>query len=165
MGGSLLPTKNRAYVTGTGSTLDTTAYDSSRRALYLPVVRSALYDLFQVFDFADPSVLNGRRDRTIVAPQALFMLNSRFVAKEAKALAASLLAEKSLDDAERVARLYSIVYNRSPSEHERFEALHYVEHYAQQLHAESGASAGTHLGAWQSFCRAVLAANEFIYLD
>ena len=164
-GGSLLPTKNRSYVTGTGSNLDTTAYESSRRALYLPVVRSALYDLFQVLDFADPSVLNGRRDRTTVAPQALFMLNSRFVANQTKALVASLLAEKNLDDAARVARLYIIAYGRSPSERERVAALRYVERYAQQLQADSGAGSDNRLRAWQSFCRGLIAANEFIYLD
>ena len=31
------------------------AYRTTRRSLYLPVIRSGLYDLFQVFDFADPS--------------------------------------------------------------------------------------------------------------
>ena len=165
MGGSLLPTKNRAYVTGTGSNLDTTAYDSSRRALYLPVVRSALYDLFQVFDFADPSVLNGRRDQTIVAPQALFMLNSRFVAKETKALAAALLAEKNLDDAARVAKLYSVAYDRTPSEPERSAALHYVERYAQQLQADSGAGTETVFARGKVFAVLVIGANEFIYLD
>ena len=48
-------------------------------ALYLPVIRSGLYDLFQAFDFADPSVVTGRRETTTVAPQALFLMNSDLV--------------------------------------------------------------------------------------
>ena len=41
MGGTLLPTKNRAYVTSTAN-VDPVVYVSDRRSIYLPVVRSAL---------------------------------------------------------------------------------------------------------------------------
>ncbi|MGD9856804.1 MAG: DUF1549 domain-containing protein, partial [Planctomycetaceae bacterium] len=69
MGGSLLPTENRKYVTSTAN-VDPVTYQSNRRSLYLPVVRSAVYDVLQAFDFADPSVLSGQRRSTTVAPQA-----------------------------------------------------------------------------------------------
>ena len=42
-------------------------YQSTRRSVYLPVLRSAVYDLFQAFDFPDPAVLNGDRATTTVA--------------------------------------------------------------------------------------------------
>ncbi len=37
-----------------------------------PVFRNALPELFEVFDFADPSLVVGRRNVSTVAPQALF---------------------------------------------------------------------------------------------
>src|SRR4030095_8628059 len=90
MGGSMLKFKDREYVTSTENR-DTTDYDATRRSIYLPVVRSSLYDVFQAFDFGDPSVINGDRQSTVVAPQALFMMNGSLVLKEAGKMAANLV--------------------------------------------------------------------------
>ena len=68
MGGSLLPTKNHAYVNNTGGA-GSVKYDQSRRSVYLPVIRSGLYDVFQAFDFADPSTSNGKRSRRPSRPR------------------------------------------------------------------------------------------------
>ena len=46
MGGSMLPTKNRAYVTSTAN-VDPVAYETNRRSIYLPVVRSACTTCFK----------------------------------------------------------------------------------------------------------------------
>ena len=46
-------------------------YQSTRRSVYLPVLRSAVYDLFQAFDFPDPAVPNGDRATTTVASSGL----------------------------------------------------------------------------------------------
>ena len=89
-------------------------------------IRSALYDVFQVFDFADPSVLNGHRDQTTVAPQALFMLNSKLVADAARRLAGQLLAEEEMDDGGRIEKLYRVAYSRTPIDSERAAALQYL---------------------------------------
>ena len=112
MGGSMLPTKNHDYVTGTGSNLPPNLYNSQRRSVYLPVVRSALYDVFQSFDFADPSVMSGRRDTTTVAPQALFMMNSQLVSQGTRAWAQRLLQGPPADDAARVEAIYQQAYSR-----------------------------------------------------
>ena len=61
MGGSLLPTENRKYVTSTAN-VNPVVYDTQRRSTYLPIVRSALYEVFQAFDFADPAVLLRRKN-------------------------------------------------------------------------------------------------------
>ena len=57
---------------------------AARRSVYLPVVRNHLYDMFQLFDRADPSVTTGDRATTTVAPQALFMMNSDLVLQAAR---------------------------------------------------------------------------------
>ena len=94
-GGTLLPTANRAYVTSTAN-VNPAIYTSRRRSIYLPVVRSALFEVFTAFDFADPSTLNGQRDQTTVAPQALFMMNSEFVLSQSRSLAERLLTRSYL---------------------------------------------------------------------
>ncbi len=98
MGGSLLQGKNHEYVTSTANR-NYDRYDSRRRSLYLPVIRSALYDVFQAFDFPDPSVPNGDRATTTVASQALFMMNSKVALEQTRELAKSLLSDQQIDDA------------------------------------------------------------------
>jgi len=164
MGGSMLPTKNRAYVTST-TNVDPVAYQTNRRSIYLPVVRSALYDVFQAFDFAEPSVSEGQRQSTTVAPQALFMMNSKVVADATRAMAERLLANESADDAARVTAAYRDAYGRSPDEIELQRALKFVAAYTESLSAEKIAADEARIKAWQSLCRVILSANEFIYVE
>ena len=58
---------------------DATTYESNRRALYLPIIRNHIYDLFELFDFPDPGSVNGNRSDTTIAPQALYLMNSPLV--------------------------------------------------------------------------------------
>jgi hypothetical protein len=64
-----------------------------RRSVYEPVFRNALPEIFQAFDFADPSSVVGRRSTSTVAPQALFLLNNPFTLEQSKAAAEKLLAD------------------------------------------------------------------------
>lgn len=164
MEGTLLPTPNRQYVTSTAS-VNPANYDSPRRSIYLPVVRSALYEVFQAFDFADPSTLNGKRDSTTVAPQALFMLNSDFVLKQTKQLATRLLEQSELDDAGRILQLYEESLSRPPTDRETARGLEFVAKYAEAGLAKQLSAEESRLRAWQTLCRTVLASNEFVYLE
>jgi len=172
VGGSLLKSRNREYVAGTAS-VNTTNYDSLRRSVYLPVVRSALYEVFQAFDFADPSVLNGGRDTTTVAPQALFMMNGPIVLAESRALAEALLGggfedsamdAAAIDDAGRVRTAYLRCFGRAPAEEELARALEFVARY-EQAQAGRADAAEARVLAWQALCRTLLATNEFIYVE
>ena len=149
MGGSLLHVKNREYLFDHTSK-DGTKYDSPRRSVYLPVIRNNLYDVFQLFDYADASVLNGNRDATTVAPQALFLLNSQMATRASSRLAAAAQGAAA-DDASRVEWLYWQAYGRGPTSAESQRALRFLE----QPQASQ---------AWTSLCQAILASNEFVYL-
>ena len=164
IGGSLLSTKNRDYVAGTAS-VNPTNYESNRRAVYLPVVRSALFDVFQAFDFAEPSVSNGDRATTTVAPQALFMMNSPFVAEQAQRLAAQLLAPTEASDASRVTRAYAIAFGRNPTEAESARALAFLARYDEVALAQFPEAPARHQAAWRSLVRSLFSANEFIFVD
>lgn len=164
MGGTLLPTPNRAYVTSTAN-VNPAIYTSRRRSIYLPVVRSALFDVFTAFDFADPSTLAGQRDQTIVAPQALFMMNSQFVLDQSRALAGRLVEQDELTPGNRIGRLYNIAYSRDPSESEISRAIAYIERFREAVSQSGSANVEIDLRAWTSLCRAILSANEFVYLE
>ncbi len=163
MGGTHLQTGNRGYVTSTAN-VNPVVYQHNRRSIYLPVIRSALYELFQAFDFADPSVLNGRRDQTTVAPQALFMMNSALVLEQSQRLANSLLMRTELDVPGRINVLYIKAYGRPPIPVEVQRDAAYLERF--RAAAVGKVPEGeVELRAWRSLCRAVLAANEFLYVE
>ena len=155
MGGKTIPVKNREFFFNHTSK-DATTYDSPRRALYLPVVRNNVYDLFEQFDFPDPAVPNGNRNATVVAPQALLMLNSDLVGKAAEKFAASLLASAS-DDTRRIELAYQKAYARPPTAKELARAKKFLADFKP----DSAASPN----AWTVLCQSLLAANEFIYLN
>ncbi|MFM8470558.1 MAG: DUF1549 and DUF1553 domain-containing protein [Limisphaerales bacterium] len=155
MGGKTIPVKNREFFFNHTSK-DATTYDSPRRALYLPIVRNNVYDLFEQFDFPDPAVPNGNRNATVVAPQALLMLNSELVGKAASAFAASLQAAAP-DDTQRLALAYQRASARPPNAAELARAKKFLAGFQP----DSAASPS----AWVVFCQSLLAANEFIYLN
>jgi mono/diheme cytochrome c family protein len=163
MSGTLLANANHTYVTSTASVRNV-SYENNRRSIYLPVVRSAVYEVLSAFDFADPSTMNGKRAATTVAPQALFMMNSPLVLRETRALAESLCNEHSLDQP-LVERLYLRAYSRPPGNSETARVLEFLKRYSLELAGQNVATAEVRVRAWQAVCRVVFASNEFIYLE
>ena len=163
-GGSILTYKEREYVSDTEKR-GGGDYERNRRAVYIPVVRSSMYEVFQAFDLPDPSTSNGDRNATVVAPQALFMMNGSVVLTHTRAMAEKLLARADLDDAGRVREAYGRALDRPPSPKEIDRALSFI---AQVDHAMKGRNpdpAKRRAFAWQSFCKSLIASNEFIYLN
>ena len=150
VGGKMVPLRNREFVFNHTSR-DATTYESPRRALYLPIIRNNLYDLFEQFDFPDPTMPTGSRNATVVAPQALIMLNSPLAAQASDKLAAKLLAEESTDAA-RLQRAYARLYGRAATPHEEQRGLTFLKNKPDAAKA------------WALLCQTLMAANEFMYL-
>ena len=132
---------------------DATTYESNRRALYLPIIRNHVYDLFELFDFPDPGSVNGNRSDTTIAPQALYLMNSPLVLRTTATVAKQLLAEKKLNNAQRVERLYAKVYNRKPTAKESKRTVAFVNEFCEEQQA-----------SWQALYQALISSNEFLYL-
>jgi hypothetical protein len=162
-GGPVLQVENRGYLFDHTS-IDRTRYDSHRRSIYLPVIRNNLYNVFQLFDFSDPTVMSGDRSTTTVALQALFMMNGDLVHEAADRLAGRLLGDSGADDPERVRRLFETAYGRPPTASETARALNFIERYARAARGEEPDEAKRRFLAWRAYCQIVLASNEFIYI-
>jgi hypothetical protein len=170
VGGTLLKTGNFDYVTNDQSA-NAAQYGAPRRSLYLPVIRNAIFPFFATFDYTDPSVSIDARPSTVIAPQALYMLNSPFVREEAKAWAARLreqvpvapaaadapvLASRSPDPAaDRIRAAYRQAFGRSPSERELGAGSAFLA---------SQASLGED-AAWAAYAQALLATSELVTID
>ncbi len=124
------------------------------RSVYLPVFRNALPELFEVFDFADPSMVTGRRGASTVAPQALFMMNSPFVIAQARQAAARLLAQALADDAARITQAYRLVLGREPTAGERALTARFL--------ADRGR---TPREAWTALFQTLFASADFRYVE
>jgi hypothetical protein len=124
-----------------------------QRTLYLPVVRSsqkgdaALRDLF---DFPHPNGIAGRRSETIVATQALYLLNNELPRRRAAALAGKITALTTVPS-ERLEQLWLHTLARPISPPELADA--------QQFLAEQQATPA----AWTELCLSLLTSNEFLY--
>ena len=161
IGGSLLKLKNRDYFFDHTSK-DLTTYESFRRSLYLPIVRNNVFAPFQLFDFPDPAVSSSRRTSTVVAPQALMMLNSDFVMKCAADCADRVLEEAS-DDEQRLVNLYVLMYGREPAPSERLDDAAFLREVSRTIAAEKDSQARQRK-SWKALCQVLFAASEFIYV-
>jgi hypothetical protein len=150
VGGKTVPLRNREFVFNHTSR-DHTTYESPRRGLYLPIIRNHLYDMLEQFDYPDPTMPTGSRNSTVVAPQALIMLNSPVAIDAGDKLAAKLCSTDSSDEA-RVQQAYDTLYARPAAAQEVSRALAFV-----QKHSDRRA-------AWSLLCHTLMAANEFMYL-
>ncbi|MEZ6151016.1 MAG: PSD1 and planctomycete cytochrome C domain-containing protein [Pirellulaceae bacterium] len=101
---------------------------STRRSLYHPVFRNSLPELYEAFDFADPSTSIGQRPRSTVATQGLVLLNNSWVVARARATAARLRKEtRSNDFHALVADLYERCLARQPTVDELAACIEFLE--------------------------------------
>jgi hypothetical protein len=128
--------------------------NDTRRSVYLPVFRNALPQAFEAFDFADPSLVVGRRNVSTVAPQSLFLMNHPFVLKQADHAASRLLAENLPDDRARVTQAYRLALGRPPTDGERRVAMKFLTAKADDPKA-----------AWAAVFHALFASADFRYVD
>ena len=108
--------------------------------------------------------MNGKRPATIVAPQALFMMNSPLVSRQTRALADELL-RAAADDGALTILAYRRVYGRAPTANETGRALEFIARYQSSLAGATIEPAEARVRAWQSLCRVLISSNEFMYLE
>jgi len=121
------------------------------RSVYLAVPRNAVPDALTVFDFAEPSAVNGCREVTTVPSQALYLLNNDFVARQAKRFADKL---RPLPEEQRVPTAFKLAFARAPTANESNAAQRFFADYPR-LDSD----------ALTSFCRALLGSAEFRSID
>lgn len=133
-------------------------FDSGYRTVYLPVIRAKLPEEFSTFDFPDPCLLQGQREVTTVAPQALFFLNSDFVRGCAQDTAARM-SEVATTDQARVDWIYRRVFARPATADEAAAAIDLVKNLQP-----AASTRDPELYRWTTLIQALFASAEFRYL-
>ena len=122
--------------------LDTQGPETYRRAVYHQNARASVVDVLNDFDLPDIAFSAPKRANTTSPLQSLTLFNHSFTLDMAKALATRL------DGPDPIVQAYSIALQRRPTATERTAA--------EKLIAQHGKTA---------FCRALLNANELIFIE
>ena len=136
-------------------------YIQNRRTIYLPFRRkrpTGQLEILSIFDFPHPNDITGARANTTVATQALFLLNAPFVKQQATVLAARLLQDTSVTEAQRINTLYLLTLSRPAAPDETDTALTFLDRCLKELN-------GDRVAAWTQLCHAVLGSNGFLFRE
>ena len=156
--------------------------EQNRRSLYMFTQRSLLTPMMTTFDQCDTTLPCGQRDVTIVAPQALTLLNNEFVHARTASVAAKLMEDEFLPASSRIDRAWRAILKRSPTDEEDRMAVGHIAQQAERFTEESrelaaggapvGGATGPHEGrksaeelAWASLCLVLFNSNEFAFVD
>ena len=140
----------------------TLAETSRRRSIYFTLKRSQLVNSMVVFDAPEPLASQSLRPTTTVAPQALLFMNSPQVRDWARAFAARVAAEAGPatgGSAPFITRAYQLALGRAPQDAELKAASDFI------TARPAGEGPDARLPVLTDFCQALLALNEFIYVD
>ncbi|MEY3456856.1 MAG: hypothetical protein RL215_13 [Planctomycetota bacterium] len=139
--------------------------DSPRRTLYGAVSRNGdrfVSDSFlRLFDFPLPRATSEGRGVTVVPQQSLFLMNSAFMAARARAFAARLEHEATVqDDAARIDLACRLLYGRPAEEADVELGLEFL----RETDAGAPVAAGQ-LTLWQQYAQVLLSASEVMYVE
>lgn len=145
-------------------------HEGARRAVYQPVFRNSLPELYEAFDFADTSVSIGERPRSTVATQGLVLMNHPWVVARAKKTAKRIMAESrgvesesedqapsELGDAERIRLLYLRCFGREPDPKESSLLLGFLQ--------TDGTDTQELEKRWTQVVHSMFASLDFRYLE
>jgi len=121
--------------------------ETFRRMVYGTVVRQRPDGVFGVFDCPDAGQIAPKRTRSTTPLQALNLLNSGFMLQQSRFLGERLQKEAGHEPEAQARRAFALAFQREP---DRAEVK-----ASTQLIREQGLAV---------FCRALLNANEFVYL-
>ena len=164
---------------------------SNRRTVYGFVDRSQIAEVMTHFDFAGPEMPNGHRYVTTVPQQALFLMNNPLVVEQARKIVERTEFKKLDDDGRRVEHLYTLIYQRPPTQQEVQLGLAFFEETPEpgkttaapapavqpapaRLAAARGRFAAPQpaqrytprpLTAWAEYAHALILANEFTFVN
>jgi mono/diheme cytochrome c family protein len=124
------------------------AAEQNVRSVFLVQKKTVRVPFMETFDLPENSVSCARRTESTVAPQALSLLNSPLAVQAARAFAGRVRAEAGPDAVRQIRRAFALAFQRAPDRAEIAVCRRFLEHRSLP-----------------ELCRALLNANEFIYLD
>ncbi len=126
---------------------------SPRRTLYLKTVRSDRTSYQLLFDGADPNSIVEQRNESLVAPQALWLLNQPVTLQRAERLLERVKATPGMQVEARLHQLMQLLFGRQADAQEL------------EIFQASFASEGNTDRSWLTVCHLLLCSNEMMFVD
>jgi hypothetical protein len=139
-------------------------YPTDRRSVYLMQQRLKKHPFLEAFDGADPNATTAQRPFNITPIQALVFMNDPFVHDQA-AHFADRLAREAPDQTGRIDLAYRRAFSRRPTERELGLCAAHLGACREALALGEIPSDERDRAAWASLLRAILASNEFSFVD
>jgi len=124
--------------------------EQRRRSVYMYSQRSLLPPLMTSFDFCDTTQPCGQRDVSIVAPQALALLNNPFLHDQSSLVATRIVTIAGEDHGRQVDVAWKLVLGRLPSERERQSAIAHLATQTLNFSRRGGEAADADLESARS---------------
>lgn len=162
---SMLTVCEELDVTMGGRPIDLNATPTiPRRSVYGFTNRDIIANLMSTFDAANPNACTAKRPETTVPQQTLFALNSDFIQDRAVKLAQLSKTQAGDKEAHRIEAIFRRVLCRNPSDAELQQAQKFLVDAMQTVASSDGAALDTER-RWIQLAHALLASNEFTFLD
>ena len=98
-----------------------------RRTMYAYIDRRNLPQVFRTFDFANPNMTQGVRFNSTVPQQALFLMNSPFVAELARNMIDRADIKNKIDESQKIQALYETAFQRKPTKIEEKLGMRFLK--------------------------------------
>ncbi|MCE2799444.1 MAG: DUF1549 and DUF1553 domain-containing protein, partial [Planctomycetaceae bacterium] len=135
---------------------------ATRRSIYGFVNRDIVSPLMSTFDVANPNACTAKRPETTVPQQTLFALNSEFIQDRAAKIASATKKDATQSKTDRISELFQRILGRRPNADEEQLALKFIDESSQA--SIEGQATDSEKG-WTQLAHALLASNEFTFID
>ena len=141
--------------------------DGWRRSIYVLQRRTQRLTILDNFDLPQMNPNCTERNESVVAPQALHLLNNKRIHQLAGIFAARVLEEAGPEKEKQVRQAYLLTASRPPQKEELESALAGLEALEKKWLAEekAGEESTASRRALENFCHALINSASFLYID
>ena len=135
-----------------------------RRSVYGFINRDIIANLMSTFDTANPNACTAKRPETTVPQQTLFALNSDFIQDRALRLASLTKQVNPGSDEDRITAMVRRALCRNPTASEIGQARKFLNEAVSNTTTADGSAVDPER-SWRLLAHALMASNEFTFLD
>ena len=136
-----------------------------RRSIYVQQRRTKIPTLLENFDFPQMGPNCLERGESIVAPQALHLLNNAMVHELAGHFATRVSSIAGPDRIQRVRIVYRLAMSRAPTDEETQVGVELLEQFQMRWEASGLTESDAAKKSLASFCHGIMNSAAFLYVD
>ena len=139
-----------------------------RRSIYIRQRRKEIPTILENFDLPQMSPNCVERPNSMVAPQALHLLNNSLIRELSDAFSDRVEQEVPDNRDQQIQRVYQIAFSRDPSDEEQTlsnETLDLLTQKWKSVESEQQSDSSPESRALANFCHVILNSAEFLFVD